>query len=254
MAKAFAPILLPVNYVGGRNVTGDFKAGATDDDGKPEPLPPGLDTLAWGNVSPAKTDRYWAHLWLAVGVVIWVCYVFFAELRVYIRVRQDYLTSAEHRLRALATMVLVTSIPDKWLTIEALSGLYDVCPGGIRNIWINRNYDSLREKVRLREQVVSQLEQAETELIRKCKRAQMKQQKRDRDRSHRKTKQERELEGQASDEAAEEIARGEGVTAGDPHQIRHTVEEAVEEDRRLLRPTSIFRREDTLVLERILRS
>lgn len=236
MACIILPILLPINYVGGRNKTKIVADNSTS-------VPAGLDTLAWGNVSPDKTKRYWAHLLLAIGVICWVCYVFFAELRVYIRVRQDYLTSAEHRLRASATTVLVTSIPDKWLTIDALSGLYDVFPGGIRNIWINRNYDPLLEKVRLREDIVSKLEQAETELIRKCKRAQLKQAKRDRDRSHRKTREEKEAEGQAADKAAAEVAQGEGVTSGDPHQIHHTIEEAVSDvDRRSVRPSSMMSR------------
>lgn len=92
----------------------------------------------------------------------------------------------------------------------------------------------------MREHVVFQLEQAETELIRKCKRAQMKQQKRDGDRSHRILKQGRELEDQHGDKTAEKIARGESLTAGDSHQIRHTVMDAVEEDRRSLRLTSML--------------
>jgi len=97
-----------------------------------------MDQLAWTNIAPGGTHRYWAHLLLAVGVVALFCYMFYHELRAYIRLRQAYLTSPQHRLRASATTVLVSSIPRKWLTVEALVGLYDVFPGGIRNVWINR--------------------------------------------------------------------------------------------------------------------
>lgn len=91
----------------------------------------------------------------------------------YIRVRQSYLTSPQHRLRASATTVLVTSIPRKWLTYEALNGLYDVMPGGIRNIWINRDFDELDQKIQLRDSLAKKLESAETNLIRNAKRKQL---------------------------------------------------------------------------------
>lgn len=235
LACILLPILIPINYIGGRNTTSltasadevmsDSSSGASG----------GLDTLAWGNVLPSQSHRYWAHLVLAVLVVIWVCYVFFAELRVYIRVRQDFLTSPEHRLRASATTMLVTSIPEKWLTVEALSGLYDVFPGGIRNIWINRNYDPLLTKVRERERVVARLEEAETQVIRACKRAQLKQQRKEmkakakeegvRGRVVRKEKAKLAKEADAN---AAKVALGEGVSSGDPGQIYRTVQEAVE--------------------------
>ncbi|KFY73541.1 hypothetical protein V499_06362 [Pseudogymnoascus sp. VKM F-103] len=234
LACLLLPILLPLNYIGGR---GTAKADPLDGNGADPDVPGGLDKLAWGNISPKQTHRYWAHLVLAIVVVIWVCYVFFAELRVYIRVRQDYLTSAEHRLRASATTVLVTAIPDKWLTIEALSGLYDVFPGGIRNIWINRNYDALLEKVRRREGIVAMLEAAETSLIRKCNKAHLKQVEKEekamqRKTGHQDTKEERARRAKNAEETAAQIARGEGVTSGDINQVVHSVEDAIEEDNR----------------------
>lgn len=122
LAVFILPILLPLNSLGGRGA----------------PKVQGMDQLAWTNIAPEDTHRYWAHLLLAVGVVVVFCYMFYYELRAYIRLRQAYLTSPRHRLRASATTVLVSSIPKKWLTAEALVGLYDVFPGGIRNVWINR--------------------------------------------------------------------------------------------------------------------
>lgn len=195
----------------------------------------GLDTLAWGNVSPRKTHRYWAHLVLAVVVVVWVCGVFFFELRVYIRVRQDFLTSAEHRLTASATTILVSSIPKKWLTYEALDGLYDVFPGGIRNIWINRNYNPLLDKINLRSKIRGNLESAETSLIKMCKKAQMKQAEKDEKKAARAsgmkkpTKEEKQQRAQNADIEANRMAQGQGVSAGDRGEVAHTVEEAVQD-------------------------
>jgi hypothetical protein len=103
LACLILPILLPINYIGGIGSGFATSSNLTN--------VTGVDTVAWGNVSPSHTNRYWAHLVLAIVVVVWVCYVFFAELKVYIRVRQDYLTSPEHRLKASATTVLVGAIP-----------------------------------------------------------------------------------------------------------------------------------------------
>ncbi|CAI4210668.1 unnamed protein product [Parascedosporium putredinis] len=156
IATVVLPILIPLNYIGGQ---GQEVVADTDDNESTDPnAVTGLDTLAWGNITAQNTERYWAHLILALLVIGWVCTVFFFELRVYIKVRQDYLTSAEHRLRASATTVLVNSIPSKWMSEEALRGLFDVFPGGIRNVWLNRDMQELLDKVHEREKVHAKLE------------------------------------------------------------------------------------------------
>jgi len=154
MLVILTPILLPINA---KSSTGD---GSNE----------GLGRLTIGNVSNEFVgSRLWAHLILAVLSIVWVLYNIYYELRSYIRVRQAYLTSPQHRIRASATTVLVTGIPAKWLTIQALDGLYDVFPGGIRNIWINRNFDEIADKVSKRDDMVQSLEEAETNLIRLCR-------------------------------------------------------------------------------------
>ena len=191
----------------------------------------GLDELAWGNVHPDHNNRYWAHLILAVGVVVYTCWVFFDELRGYIRLRQAYLTSPQHRLRASATTVLVTAIPRKWCTAEALDGLYDVFPGGIRNIWINRNYDELNEKVQMRNKLALALEGAETELIKSAKKAYMKQRKAEAKKAGKSfSKEEREAQQKQQDEQAAAMASGDGMSSGNPHQVKHTLDEALNDE------------------------
>ncbi|RDA96279.1 hypothetical protein CP533_1686 [Ophiocordyceps camponoti-saundersi (nom. inval.)] len=169
------PILIPINYIGGKGHEVDDRGNSDTVAALNSTTPSGLDTLAWGNVSPQHTSRYTAHLILAIIVIVWVCTVFFFEMRVYVKVRQDYLTSAEHRLRASATTVLVNTIPDKWLTVDALVGLFDVFPGGVRNVWLNRDLTSLLEKIDQRARVHSMLESAETDLIKAAKKSQLKQ-------------------------------------------------------------------------------
>ncbi|GAP90450.1 putative DUF221 domain-containing protein [Rosellinia necatrix] len=236
MATVIIPILIPINYVGGRshnfsaNGTNSTEPEATDNQNN---TITGLDTLAWGNVKDENYRRYWAHLVLAVLVVVWVCGVIFAELRVYIKVRQDWLTTAEHRLRASATTVLVSGIPGKWLSEEALRGLFDVFPGGIRNVWLTRDLTLLLDKIKKRDTIHKQLEEAQTELIRMAKKKQLerreKEEKQERktSKSHRPTKSEK-LERQKQEDAAakQQAEEGQGVSSGNQHDIPHDIRDA----------------------------
>ncbi|KAI1409655.1 DUF221-domain-containing protein [Hypoxylon sp. FL1857] len=262
MAVVIIPILVPVNYVGG--LSRNFSTNSTDssnevnstdpqgadysDPSAPKSNITGLDTLAWGNVRKDQTNRYWAHLILAILVIIWVCGVFFTELRVYIKIRQDWLTSAEHRLRASATTVLVSGIPDKWLTEEALKGLFDVFPGGLRNVWLTRDLTHLLDKISKREQIHLQLEEAETELIRMAKKAQLKKREHDEkqarkaSKSHRPTKGEKLERQKREDDAAKMQAEGgQGLSSGDRHEVPHNLGDAEAEVETGARRDSITR-------------
>lgn len=221
MALVIIPILLPLNRYSGVPCEVDSENCAE-----------GLDRLAIANVAPRyMKNRLWAHLLLAIAVIIWVCYVTYEELRSYIRVRQAFLTSPQHRIRASATTVLVTEIPKKWLTLDALNGLYDVFPGGIKNIWINRNYDDLADKVSLRDSYAKSLECAETNLIKKCRKVHMKKEvaKAKEEGKQKKTRNEKRAEEQKDTAAAERMAQGEGMSAGDQHHVAHNMQDMLHE-------------------------
>jgi len=114
MAILILPTLLPLNYIGGRNGR-DVR---------------GLDRFAWPNI--AHEQRYWAHLTLAVLLVAVFCYMFYYELRHYIWSRQIYLSCSKQ------TTVLINEIPKDMLNTCKLAEMYNIFPGGIKNIWINR--------------------------------------------------------------------------------------------------------------------
>lgn len=208
------PILLPLNHTGGGGQQG-------------------LDTYSISNIGERSGDRLWAHLILAVMFIGWFFYVTLKELRGYIRVRQAYLTSPQHRIRASATTVLVTGIPRKWLTLEALSGLYDVFPGGIKNIWINRNFDELADKVKLRDNIAKNLEDAETSLIKLCRKKHLEGEKKKAKEEGRKskTKEEKRQDKAAEDAAAERLAQG-GTSAGERHEVSHGMQDILDDEER----------------------
>ena len=162
IAVLILPTLLPLNWTGGNDIPELADAGGRN-------ITQGLDRLAIANIAPQRALRLWAHCVLAVLLVCWVGFTMFFELKRYIRIRQAYLTSPQHRLRASATTVLVRAIPAKWLSVEALDGLFDVFPGGVKNIWINRNYDELNDRLQKRDKLMKSLESAETELVKKCR-------------------------------------------------------------------------------------
>jgi calcium permeable stress-gated cation channel len=235
-ACVMLPVLLPLNLVGGRGP--NYRVGEVDSEDRAMNVS-GLDQLAWGNVRPDKTHRYWAHWLLAVLLIIWVCYISFDELRNYIRMRQAYMTSPQHRLRASATTVLVSSIPAKWCTVEALEGLYDVFPGGLRNIWINRNFDELSDKVKKRDKLAKKLENAETDLIKKCfKKHEEEVVKAEKKAGNAISKDDKKRRTIMLDQVGQEQAQSNGVSANDPHQVHHTVEEAMDDNQSITSASS----------------
>ncbi|KAF1972562.1 DUF221-domain-containing protein [Bimuria novae-zelandiae CBS 107.79] len=214
MAIVILPILLPINRIG-------------DVDGVS-----GLDSFAWPNVNvESKRKRLWAHLVLAVLTVIWVCYNFYLALRKFVRLRQTILTLPEHRIRASATTILVQSIPRKWLTVAALDALYDVFPGGIREIWINRNYDDLAEKVKKRTKIARALEGAETNLVIECNKKHMKmEEKRAKQEGKKKSRKEKKADQATQNAAIDHETQEYGVSVNNPHEIEQTLQDVLKED------------------------
>ncbi|KAL8713137.1 MAG: hypothetical protein Q9220_002658 [cf. Caloplaca sp. 1 TL-2023] len=130
----------------------------------------GLDTLSWQNIDPARTNRYWAHLVCAILVVSWSLYRIYREKVHFIDVRQRFLTSPEHRLKASARTILVTNIPSEYRSKDALEALYDVFVDNDDRskltIWVNRDYKILRTLVAQRRSLRHSLEKEELRLLR----------------------------------------------------------------------------------------
>ena len=139
------PILVSMNSLGGNNASG-------------------LDRFSWANIGSNQTRLYWAHLVIALVVIVLICRIIYVDLTFYVCVRKSYLTSPEHRLSKAASTILVTDIPEK--DIPKLNDLYSIFPGGVHSIQINRDLSAISKKMQQRRKLVTAIEAAETRLIR----------------------------------------------------------------------------------------
>ena len=165
MMAIIVTVLLPINYHEGKN-DGIFRVGNQSIQFNVT----GLDTLSWQNVAPNKTRRYWAHLVCAALAISWTLYRMYREKLNFIDVRQRFLTSPEHRLKASARTVLITNIPKEYRSKEALEALYDVFVDNDDRsrltVWVNRDYGSLRTLVARRRSLRHALEKEELKILR----------------------------------------------------------------------------------------
>ncbi|PPQ92296.1 hypothetical protein CVT25_008893, partial [Psilocybe cyanescens] len=126
----------------------------------------GLDKFSFGNVAPNKQKRYAGHLILAFGFTFWVLYNIKREMQHFIVTRQQHLIERTHVKSVQARTILITGIPRKYLTQDALYKLFNSLPGGVQKVWINRNLKELPDIYDRRTAATSKLESAETALLR----------------------------------------------------------------------------------------
>jgi hypothetical protein len=234
-------ILVPINYTGGANIL-DPK------DRNTQSKTSGLQIYSISNIHYTKYNRIWAHCMLAICVIVWTCWVILDELKVFVRIRQGYLASPQHRLRASASTVLVQSLPKRYIDKKELEALFDVFPGGIRNIWLNRDYSSLRKLIKLRKNMSKELEKAEADLIKKCFVRQSKRQSKKSNRTSSHALDDLDEAGKRTSTHALDGLDGtgsgspqgdkdwSGINANDPKQVYHTVEEQIAALRRAEQP------------------
>ena len=72
------------------------------------------------------------------GWVVWIMWNLKREMKHFVLTRQRWLVDPANANMAQANTLLITGIPQKYLTEAALMDLFNVLPGGIRKIWLNR--------------------------------------------------------------------------------------------------------------------
>ncbi len=79
--------------------------------------------------------------------------------------RQQHLINPVHSKSVQANTLLVTGIPAKYLTKEALTTLFGELPGGVKRVFINRDLKELPDIYERRLAACNKLEGAETKLL-----------------------------------------------------------------------------------------
>jgi calcium permeable stress-gated cation channel len=95
----------------------------------------------------------------------------FHELNAFVRIRQENLTADQHKNTVRATTILITSVPENFLNVNTLRQVFSVFPGGVKNVFLNRDCSELLERIEDRDKIARMLESAETDLIKMANKA-----------------------------------------------------------------------------------
>ncbi|KAI3622643.1 duf221 family protein [Moniliophthora roreri] len=125
----------------------------------------GLDLFVFGNVTADKQTRLAAHIILVYLFTFWTWYLIKKEYRHFIVTRQRHLISPEYASSVQANTVLITGIPLRYLKQSALRKTFEELPGGVKQIWVNRDLKNLPEIYERRQAAEKKLESAETKLL-----------------------------------------------------------------------------------------
>lgn len=80
--------------------------------------------------------------WIIVLYWIWVIRRFVAS---FVRNRQEFLVSPKHSVTPQARTILITGIPNDYMSERKLSAMYSHFPGGVAKVWLNRDLKDLPE-------------------------------------------------------------------------------------------------------------
>ncbi|KAJ9059815.1 phosphate metabolism protein 7 [Entomophthora muscae] len=117
----------------------------------------GLDQLT---MSPSNLDRKWAHVCCMIITTMTVISLVYKSVREYAELRQVCLTDDGHGSSIQARSLLVASIPKQLNSKSALKKLFDIFPGGVRHVTINRKVGKLPFLVNRRNGLHNSLETA----------------------------------------------------------------------------------------------
>lgn len=143
------PILIPINITG----------GGTEG---------GLNKLSFSNST--DKNRLWGHVLVGYVFFSYVLYTIYRELIFYINLRQAYMFSPLYAPRLSARTVLITSVPEEYMTEAAIRRVFD----NVKRVWLNVDVDALEEIVKERDETVMKLEAAEVKLIKTVDKARRK--------------------------------------------------------------------------------
>lgn len=122
----------------------------------------GFNMFTYGNVGKSRSQQLrligvlFAN-WIIILYWIWVMRRFIAS---FIKNRQEFLLSPEHKASAQARTILITGIPNDYLSERKLSNMYSHFPGGVAKVWLNRDLQDMPDLFDQRLKACNKLEGA----------------------------------------------------------------------------------------------
>lgn len=139
------PILFPIHATGGN--------------GKQQ-----LELISYSNIDIEKNaSRLYAHAVLAWVIYGFIMYTITRECVFYINLRQAFLLSPRVSKRLSSRTVLITCVPDEYLTERRIRSTFGDC---VKSVWIHGNSLRINKLVKRRDKILMRLEMAETDFIR----------------------------------------------------------------------------------------
>ncbi|KAI7828314.1 hypothetical protein BX661DRAFT_181866 [Kickxella alabastrina] len=131
----------------------------------------GINVLNMSNL-PQDSNKVWVHIIFFMVFVVWVMRIIFTELKVYTRLRLWWLTNHAHSSKVGASTVMVSSLPDTLIEREdKLHSMFNIFPGGVRQIIVNRDCSELADIVEKRDKYAVKLESLMTSYAVNCEKA-----------------------------------------------------------------------------------
>ncbi|KAJ2661810.1 phosphate metabolism protein 7 [Coemansia sp. RSA 1200] len=122
----------------------------------------GMAVLTMGNVDPAS-KKLWVHIVFFMVFVAWVLWNIFGEFKVYTRLRIWWLTNPRHANKVGASSIMVSTLPPTLIEDDSrISSMFNMFPGGVRQVIVNRNCSELQDIVEERDALAKSLEKALT--------------------------------------------------------------------------------------------
>lgn len=152
----------------------------------------GLNIFTFGNVALDHQSRHVGHFLVAAILMFWTMYLLWREYNHFVRVRQEWLSSAQHLSLARSRTMYISGLPEQYNSESALKELNSSVAGlvgpaaprpsaateataavgnsheegsGIRNIWLTRKVKDLEDVWQDRDDECARLENGVAKLI-----------------------------------------------------------------------------------------
>lgn len=127
--------------------------------------PSTIDNFSWVNIAPQYSTRRSTHLACAILLTFFISWLIYFELNEYVKIRQHVLSSPVHRRKPSSKTVLLRSVPSKYLTEDKIRELFEIFPGCVKEVSINRDFSPLVKLINERAKAAKKLECMENYIV-----------------------------------------------------------------------------------------